>query len=97
MRQSEFSLDDLVQEFYGLDSDTMSVDSVSITKSGKMYRWTETDGYVSAQLSGPDMQAEVTRHFSLTYLVAVQPDASIQLRLQVMRGLRTTAQILKRQ
>jgi hypothetical protein len=30
-------------------------------------------------------------------LVAVQPDASIQLRLQVMRGLRTTAQILKRQ
>ena len=97
MRQSEFSFDDLVQEFYGLDSDTMSVDSVSITKSGKMYRWTETDGYVSARLSGPDMQAEVTRHFGLTYLVAVQPGASIQLRRQVMRGLRTTAQILKGQ
>jgi hypothetical protein len=95
MRQSEFSSDDVVQEFYGLDSDTMSVDSVSITKSGKMYRWTETHGYVSARLSGPDMQAEVTRHFGLTYLVAVQPDASTQLRRQVMRGLRTTAQILK--
>ena len=97
MRQSEFLSDDVVQEFYGLDSDTMIVDSVSITKSGKMYRWTVTDGYVSARLSGLVMQAEVIRHFGLTFLVAVQPDASIQLRRRVMRGLRTTAQMLKGQ
>ena len=95
MRQSDYFHDDLVQEFYGLDSETMSVDSVSITKSGKMRRWTEADGYISAQLSGPNMQAEVTRHFGLIYLVAVQPDASVELRQQVMRGLRTTARLLK--
>jgi hypothetical protein len=94
MRQSDFFHDDLILEFYGLDSKTKSVDSVSITKSGKMHRWTETDGYVAAQLFGPDMQAEVTRHFGLTYLVAVQPDASSELRRQVMRGLRTTARIV---
>ena len=94
MRQNEFLHDELVQEFYGLDSETMSVDSVSITKSGKMHRWTEADGYISAQLSGPSMQAEVTRHFRLIYLVAVQPDASVALRHQVIRGLRATAGLL---
>ncbi len=95
MRQSEFVYDELVQEFYGLDEETMRVDSVSIMKSGKMYRWTETAGYVRAQLSGPSMQAEVTRNFGLIYLVAVQPDASVELRQQVIRGLRTTARLLK--
>lgn len=95
MRQNEFVHDELVQEFYGLDSKTMSVDSVSVTKSGKMHRWTEADGYLRAQLSEPNMQAEVTRHFGLIYLVAVQPDASVELRHQVMRGLRATARLLK--
>lgn len=95
MRQNEFVHDGLVQEFYGLDTENMSVDSVSITKSGKMHRWTEANGYVCAQLSGPNMQAEVTRHFGLIYLVAVQPDASVELRRQVMRGLRATARLLK--
>jgi hypothetical protein len=56
-----------------------------------MHRWTENDGYVSAQLVGPSMQAEVTQHFGLIYLVAVQPDASVELRQQIMRGLRATA------
>jgi hypothetical protein len=95
MRESEFVHDDIVEEFYGLDRDTMSVDSVSIMKSGKMYRWTEANGYVCAQLSGPSMQAEVTRNFGLIYLVAVQPDASVELRQQVIRGLRNTARLLK--
>jgi hypothetical protein len=86
--------DELVQEFYGLDSENMSVDSVSITKSGKMHRWTERDGYISAQLSAPDMQAEVTRHFRLIHLVAVEPNASVELRQQVIRGLKATARLL---
>ena len=96
MRQNEFLHDHLLQEFYGLDSETMSVESVSITKSGKMHRWTAAEGYISARLSGPSMQAEVTRHFGLIYLVAVQPDASVELRQQIMRGLRATARLLKK-
>jgi hypothetical protein len=94
MRQDDSFYDDLVQEFYGLDRGTLTVDSVSITKSGKMYRWTEADGYISARLSGPSMQEEVTRHFGLIYLVAVQPDASVKLRQQIMRGLTATARLL---
>ncbi len=94
MRQNEFIDDELVQKFYGLDSETLSVASASITKSGRMHRWTDAKGYVSAQLSGPSMQAEVTRHFGLVYLVAVQPDATVELRQQVMRGLRATARLL---
>ena len=95
MRQDESFYDDVVQEFYGLDSKTLAVDSVSITKSGKMHRWTEDDGYLSAQLSGRSMQAEVTQHFGLIYLVAVQPDATVELRQQIMRGLRATARLLE--
>src|SRR5436305_625539 len=95
MRQNEFVHDHLVQEFYGLDPKTLSVDSVSITKSGKMHHWTASNGYVCAQLSGPSMQAEVTRHFGLIYLVAVQPSASAELRHQIMRGLRSTARLLR--
>ena len=95
MRQNESFYDVLVQEFYGLDSKTMTVDSVSITKSGRIYRWTEADGYISAQSSGPNVQAEMTRHFGLIYLAAVQPDASVELRRQIMKGLRATARLLK--
>ena len=95
MPRNECLQDELIQEFYGLDIRTLSVESVSITKSGKMQRWTDTQGYVSAQLSGPSMQSEVTRHFGIAYLVAVQPDASTELRKQVMRGLSTTARLLK--
>jgi hypothetical protein len=94
MRQNEFVHDEIVQEFYGLDCETWLVDSVSITTSGKMHRCTEADGYLSARLSEANMKAEVTRLFGLTYLVAVQPDASVELRQQVMRGLRATARLL---
>ena len=95
MKQYEFINDDLVQEFYGLDRKTLSVDSVSITKSGKMHRWSPAKGYVSADMSGPNMQEEVTRHFGMSNLVAVQPHASVELRQQIMRGLRNTAELLK--
>ena len=94
MRVNEFVVDRLVQEFYGLDPETMLVESVSITKSGKMHRWTWEHGYVVGQMAGESMQAEVTRIFGLTYLVAVQPDASVDLRMQVIRGLKTTAKLL---
>ena len=87
--------DELVQEFYGLDPQTLLVDSVSITKSGKIHRWTSKSGYLVNQMSGKSMQAEVTRWYGLTHLVAVEPDASLKLRKQVMAGLQTTALLLK--
>ena len=87
--------DELVQEFYGLDPQTLLVDSVSITKSGKIHRWTSKSGYLVKQMSGKSMQAEVTRWYGLTHLVAVEPDASLKLRKQVMAGLQTTALLLK--
>jgi hypothetical protein len=96
MRHNDFVNDVLIQEFYGIDRGTMAVDSVSITKSGKIYRWTEADGYISAQLSGPSLQAEITRCFGLTHLIAVQPDASVELRRQIMSALRVTARLLRR-
>jgi hypothetical protein len=40
------------------------------------------------------MQAEVTRHFRLIHLVAVEPNASVELRQQVIRGLKATARLL---
>ena len=95
MRMNNSATDELVQEFYGLDPVTMLIDSVSITKSGVMYRWTWERGYVVAQMTvGESIQAEVARIFGLAYLVAVQPDASADLRKQVMRGLETTAKLL---
>jgi hypothetical protein len=94
MRENDFLYDQIVQEFYGLDAKTLAVDCVSIRESGKMHRWTNSDGYVCAQMSGPSMQTEVTRHFGLIYLVAVQPDATTELRQQVMRGLQNTARLL---
>ncbi len=95
MRVNDSATDELVQEFYGLDPKTMFVDSVSITKSGVMHRWTWERGYVVEQMTlGNSMQAEVTRIFGLAYLVAVQPNASADLRKQVIRGLETTATLL---
>jgi len=86
MRQDNLFHDDLAQEFYGLDSETLAVDSVSFTKSGKMYRWTVNDGYICAQLCGPSTQAEVARHFGPTYLVAVELDAQSSCGTQLCEG-----------
>ena len=98
MRVNESATDELVQEFYGLDPITMLVESVSITKSGMMHYWTWERGYVVEQMTvGKSMQAEVTRIFGLSYLVAVQPDASADLRKQIIRGLKTTATLLGKQ
>jgi hypothetical protein len=94
MRMNELVDDELVQEFYGLDPESMLVDSVSITKSGKMHRWTWKHGYVVGQMAGESMQTEVTRIFGLIHLVAVQSNASVDLRKQVIRGLKTTARLL---
>jgi hypothetical protein len=95
MRHNQLIDDALMQEFYGLDRETLSVDSVSITKSGRLHRWTESRGYVCAQLSGQNLSAEITRQFGLIHLVAVQPEASVALRRQVIRALVNTAQLLK--
>ncbi len=65
---NEAATDELVQEFYGLDPTTMLVDSVSITKSGKMHYWTWERGYVVEHMTvGKNMQAEVTRIFGLAF------------------------------
>ena len=87
--------DELVQEFYGLDPQTRLVDCVSITKSGQIHRWTAKSGYLVKQMSGESMQAEVTRLYGLTHLIAVEPDASLELRKQVMAGLQATALLSK--
>jgi hypothetical protein len=96
MRKNEFLHDELLTEFYGLDAVSLAVDCVSIRESGNMHRWTDLNGYVCARMSGPSMQAEVTRHFALIYLVAVEPSASVELRKQIIRELQNTARLLMR-
>ena len=64
MRQDESFYDDLVQEFYGLDSKTLAVDSVSITKSGKMHRWTEDEAkmlrYLRLHTRSNELRADIS-------------------------------------
>ena len=82
--------DELVQEFYGIDARTFRVDSVAITRSGKITRWTEK-GYIVEQMVGRDMRAEVIRLFGLIELIEVHPRTPNSNRRSIMVQLQAKA------
>jgi len=63
--------DDLVQEFYGINTVTSKVDNVAIT-SGTISPWTER-GYVLRPTGSEDVRADIARYFGLTELIGVYP------------------------
>jgi hypothetical protein len=78
---------DIVTEFYGIDSVTGKTDSVAISRSGKISRWTDTKGYITTQMSGSDARSEATRIFGLVELVEVHPRTSHEQRIKLMLDL----------
>jgi len=50
--------DELVQEFYGINPGTFKVDNVAITRSGKLWQWTDR-GYQIHRLRGSNVLAEI--------------------------------------
>jgi hypothetical protein len=79
--------DEIVQEFYGIDSLSSKVDNVAITRSGKISRWTCDKGYIIHQLTGADKHAEIARLFGLIDLVQVDPHTTHVKRRVVMEAL----------
>jgi len=79
--------DELVQEFYGVDPVRRRVESVAVTRSGKISHWTIDKGYVIQQMSGTDAGSEVARLFGLTDLVEVNPRTSPNKRRELMETL----------
>ena len=82
--------DELFREFYGVDPETFRVDSVSITRSGKISRWTEK-GYIVEQMVGKDMRTEVNRLFRLIELVEVHPRTPNSKRRSIIVQLQAKA------
>ncbi|THD51771.1 MAG: hypothetical protein E8A46_14850 [Bradyrhizobium sp.] len=64
--------DELVQEFYGINPGTFKVDSVAVTRSGKLWQWTDR-GYQLHQLQGSDVLAEILALTGLIELVDLHP------------------------
>lgn len=86
-RESGDIYDELVQEFYGIDPISSTVENVAITRSGKISRWTISKGYVVHQMAGTDTCSEIARLFGLTELVEVNPRAALDRRRLVMEAL----------
>jgi hypothetical protein len=79
--------DEIIQEFYGIDAISLTVDNVAITRTGKISRWTGDKGYVIHQMTGSDKYAEIARLFGLTDLVQVDPHTTHVKRRAVMEAL----------
>ena len=69
-------VDDILTEFYGIDPITRKVESVAISQTGKLSRWTDRKGYIVRQMTGDDARSEVTRILGLIELVEVHPRTS---------------------
>ena len=84
-------VDDILTEFYGIDPITRKVESVAISQTGKLSRWTDRKGYIVRQMTGDDARSEVTRILGLIELVEVHPRTSNEKRLKILMDLRTSA------
>jgi hypothetical protein len=82
--------DDLVQEFYGINTATFKVDNVAITRSGKISQWTER-GYVLRQTGSEGVRADIARYFGLTELIDVHPRTPNDKRRKVIAELNAKA------
>jgi hypothetical protein len=78
--------DELVQEFYGINSATFKVDSVAITHSGKLSQWTDR-GYQIHQIQGSDVLTEIRTLTSLIELVNLHPQVSNHKRHKILADL----------
>lgn len=78
--------DELVQEFYGINTATFRVDNVAITRSGKISQWTER-GYVLRQTGSEGVRADIARYFGLTELVDVHPRTPNDKRRRIITEL----------
>jgi hypothetical protein len=78
--------DELIQEFYGINSRTFKVDSVAITRSGKLSQWTDR-GYQLHQLQGSDVLAEIRTLTGLIELVDLHPQVPNHKRHKILADL----------
>ena len=78
--------DELVQEFYGINPRTFKVDSVAITRSGKLSQWTDR-GYRFHQLQGSDVLAEILALTGLIELVDLHPKTPNLKRHKILADL----------
>jgi hypothetical protein len=78
--------DELVQEFYGINPGTFKVDSVAVTRSGKLSQWTDR-GYQLHQLQGSDVLAEILALTGLIELVDLHPKTPNLKRPKILADL----------
>jgi hypothetical protein len=78
--------DELVQEFYGINPGTFKVDSVAVTRSGKLWQWTDR-GYQLHQLQGSDVLAEILALTGLIELVDLHPKTPNHKRHKILADL----------
>jgi hypothetical protein len=78
--------DELVQEFYGINPGTFKVDSVAVTRSGKLWQWTDR-GYQLRQLQGSDVLAEILALTGLIELVDLHPKTPNLRRHKILADL----------
>jgi len=78
--------DELVQEFYGINPGTFKVDNVAITRSGKLWQWTDR-GYQIHRLRGSNVLAEILALTGLIELVDLHPKTPNDKRHKILADL----------
>jgi hypothetical protein len=88
--------DEILTEFYGIDPVTRKIDSVAISRSGRISQWTDRKGYIVSQMTGNDARSEVTRILGLIELVEVHPRTSNDKRIKILLDLHASSLETKR-
>ena len=76
--------DEIITEFYGIDTIARNVDNVAITRGGRISHWTDKKGYVFHLMTQKDARKEVAKIFRLVELVEVHPRTPNDKRLKIL-------------
>lgn len=83
--------DEIITEFYGIDTTRRKIDNVAITRGGRIIHWTDKKGYVFYSMTEKDARKNVAKTLAWVELVEVDPRTPNDERHKILTDLQAKA------
>jgi len=83
--------DEIITEFYGIDTTRRKIDNVGITRGGRITHWTDKKGYVFYLMTEKDARKNIAKIFGWVELVKVHPRIANDERHKILTDLQAKA------
>ena len=83
--------DEIITEFYGIDTKKRKIDNVGITRGGRIAHWTDKRGYVFYLMTEKEARNNVAKILGWVELVEVHPQSPNNERHKILNDLQSKA------